>query len=75
MARKQIVTWPPQSARSHDVWSSTSDAALRVILRHSADAGWRHVRPANLVDRFLPIVTMAIAAVSGIIIGWVLFAS
>lgn len=73
MARRDLVNWPRQSAESHDIWSSTSDGALRVILRHAPDEGWRHVRPSNLVDRFLPVAAMAIAALSGIIIGWVLF--
>jgi hypothetical protein len=73
MARKQIVHWPRQSAEPPGVWTSSSDGALRVILRHSPDQGWNRLRPFNLVDRFLPIAAMAIAALSGITIGWVLF--
>jgi hypothetical protein len=73
MARKQTAHWPRQSAESRDVWSSTSDRALHVILRHSPDLTWNRVRPSNLVDRFLPTVAMAIVALSGITIGWVLF--
>ena len=73
MARKELTNWPRQTAGYHDVWSSPSDGALRVILRHSPDVGWRHVRPSNLLDRFMPVAAMAIAALSGIIIGWVLF--
>jgi hypothetical protein len=74
MARKQTAQWPRQSAESHDVWSSTSDSALRVILRHSPDQGWSRPGPSNLLDRFLPIAAVVITALSGIIIGWVLFA-
>jgi hypothetical protein len=74
MARKQITHWPRQSAESHDIWSSTSDSALRVILRQSPDLIWNRLRPSNLVDRFLPAASMSIVALSGIIIGWVLFA-
>lgn len=73
MARKQTAHWPRQSAESHDVWSSPSDSALRVILRHSPDMGWNRLRPSNLLDRFLPIAAMAITVLSGITIGWVLF--
>lgn len=72
MARRTLVNWPRQSAGSHEVWSSPSDGALRVILRCSPDVGW-HIRPSNLVDRLMPVAAMAIAALSGIIIGWVLF--
>ncbi|HZA26479.1 MAG TPA: hypothetical protein VE915_02385 [Actinomycetota bacterium] len=73
MARKQIVHWPRPSAESHAVWSSTSDGALRVILRHSPELGWSRIRPSSLVDRFLPFAAMAMAVISGVIIGWALF--
>ena len=73
MARKELVNWPHQSAASHDVWSSTSDGALRIVLRQSPDLGWGHIRPSNWVDGYLPLATMVIAALSGTIIGWVLF--
>jgi hypothetical protein len=74
LARRQIVRWPRYSAESFNVWSSPSDGALGVILRHSPDnIGWNHFRPANFFDRVLPILTMAIVALSGTVIGWVLF--
>jgi hypothetical protein len=73
MARRELVHWPRQAAESHGVWSSTADGALRIILRHSSDLGWRQAHPSNVMDRLLPIAAMAIAALSGIIIGWVLF--
>jgi hypothetical protein len=73
MARRDLVNWPRQSAGSHGVWSSPSDGVLRVIFRSSPEVGWRAVRPSNLVDRLMPIAAMAIAVLSGIIIGWALF--
>lgn len=73
MARKELVNWPRQAAESHDVWSSAADGALRMIFRHSPELGWHRARPSTVLDRLLPIASMAIAALSGIIIGWVLF--
>jgi hypothetical protein len=73
MARKQLANWPRQSAESLGVWSSIADGALRVILRGSPDVDGRLVRPTNPVDQFLPAAAMALATLSGIVIGWVLF--
>jgi hypothetical protein len=76
LAKRQIVRWPRYSAESLNVWSSPSDGALGVILRHSPDhGGWRHPRSSNLIDRILPIATLASVVLSGTIIGWALFAS
>lgn len=71
MARR-ITHWPRQSAESRDVWSSSSDRALHVILHSSLDLGWR-LRPSNGVDRFLPLVTITLLSLSGLTIGWFLF--
>ena len=75
MARRSLVHWPRQSAESRDVWSSTSDRALDVILRyHSPDAvEWRRGESSSLIDRLMPIAMIAILAFSGLTIGWVLF--
>jgi hypothetical protein len=72
MARKQIVHWPRQSAESHDVWSSSSDRGLHVILHSSPELGWR-LRPSSVIDRFIPFVALTLLALSGLTIGWVLF--
>jgi hypothetical protein len=74
MARKQIVRWHPESANVTSVWSSPADGALRVLLRNSAGGfHWRCLGSTNIVDRLLPIAAMATVALSGVIIGWVLF--
>lgn len=71
MARKQIVHWPRQSAESQDVWSSSSDRGLHVIM-HSSLVGWR-LRPSSVLDKIMPILTIVVLALSGLTIGWVLF--
>jgi hypothetical protein len=72
MAKRQITQWPRQSARSRDVWSSSSDSALRVILQSSHDLGWHRV-PSSTVDRFMPFFAVAMLVLSGLTIGWFLF--
>jgi hypothetical protein len=71
MAR-QIAHWPRQSAESRDVWSSSSDRALHVVMHSSLDLGWRPSRLSGL-DRFMPFLAMAVLALSGLTIGWFLF--
>lgn len=71
MARKQIVHWPRQTAESQDVWSSSSDRGLHVILHSSLELGWR-LRPSSVLDRIMPFLTIAVLALSGLTIGWIL---
>jgi hypothetical protein len=73
MARRQIVHWPRQSAESQDVWSSSSDRALHVMLHSSLDLGGR-LRPSSVLDRLMPFLAIGIPALSGLAIGWVLLA-
>jgi hypothetical protein len=72
MARRQLAHWTQQATESQDVWSSSSDRALHVWLRSSpVDMGRTST---SLIDRFMPIVMIGILAISGLTVGWVLFA-
>jgi hypothetical protein len=72
MARRQLTHWTQQATESQGVWSSSSDRALHVWLRSSPfDTGRTSTR---FIDRFLPVITVVLLAISGLTIGWVLFA-
>jgi hypothetical protein len=71
MARRQLAQWTRQATESQNVWSSSSDRALHVWLRSSpVDMGRTST---SLIDRFLPVITVVLLAISGLIMGWVLF--
>ena len=72
MARRQLAHWTRQRTESQNVWSSSSDRALHVWLRSSPFDTSR--TSTRFIDRLLPVFTVVLLAISGLIIGWVLFA-